>query len=58
MTISTLTLLTLTGGLVLFKLGLMALAVVLLVRTLLPRSGGPATQLQTAGITADDRERR
>ncbi len=38
MTITTITLLALTGTLVLFKLGLMALAVVLLTKTLIPSS--------------------
>ena len=46
MTIGTLALFTLTGSLVLFKLGIMALAVVLLMRTL--STGGDDSRLPQA----------
>lgn len=50
MTIGTLTLFALTGSLVLLKLGLMALAVALLARTLLPASNTTASPPAVASM--------
>jgi len=50
MTIGTLTLFAITGGLVLFKLALMALAVALLARTLLPEGKPVATRPALASV--------
>lgn len=50
MTIGTLSLLAMTGSLVLFKLALMALAVALLAKTLLPKAKPVASQPVRASL--------